>query len=164
VFEVRFARGHHRDTRSDGNVVRTAEEAMNMLERDLRDRAKRLGYKLKKRGTQFELVSDDGSGCGADSIDGVNWWLDVIEYKTPVQFYSACGVPTYKINGDSAEGRRSSEETDKVIRCAIRRTPACSERHRFGKSGKVARCPGQPDGHQRAAPAVRPIRRGEVGP
>lgn len=70
-------------------------------ERDLKERAKRLGYKTRRCGTQYNLVRDgeDGAGFGG-SIEGVTWWLDVIENKTPLQVSTACGIPLYQINGE----------------------------------------------------------------
>jgi hypothetical protein len=64
----------------------------------LRERAKRLGYKLSRRGSEYNLTRPDGTGFGGNDLDGINWWLDVEEHKLPVQISSACGRPLYKIN------------------------------------------------------------------
>jgi hypothetical protein len=73
---------------------------MKMQERDLKERARRLGYKLKRRGKDYSLIGDDGAVCGSHSIESMNWQLDVIEYKIPLQISTACGVPLFKINDD----------------------------------------------------------------
>lgn len=66
-------------------------------ERELKERAKRLGYKLKRRGTEYSLVDDEGAGPSG-TIEGIARWLDVIEHKLAVQFSTACGMPLFKIN------------------------------------------------------------------
>jgi hypothetical protein len=71
---------------------------MMQEERDLKERAKRLGYKLKRRGQEYRLISDDGAEYGGGSIEAMVWWLNVIEHKLPVQISTACGVPLFKIN------------------------------------------------------------------
>jgi hypothetical protein len=68
-------------------------------QRDLKERAARLGYKLRRRGTEYNLVDYYGAGFGG-AIESVIYWLDVIENKTPVQVSTACGMPLYEINGD----------------------------------------------------------------
>jgi hypothetical protein len=65
-------------------------------ERELKERAKRLGYKLKRRGTEYSLVDDEGAGPSG-TIEGIARWLDVIEHKLAVQFSTACGMPLWKI-------------------------------------------------------------------
>lgn len=66
----------------------------------LRARAKRLGYKLSRRGSEFKATGPDGTGFGGTGSDAMNWWLDVIEHKLPVQISSACGVPLFRINSE----------------------------------------------------------------
>jgi hypothetical protein len=79
-------------------------------ERALRERAERLGYKLSRRGSEYNLTEPDGTGFGGTSLDGINEWLDVIEYKLPVQISSPCGVPLFKINDpdEAAEAESKS--------------------------------------------------------
>lgn len=77
-------------------------------ERALRQRAKRLGYRVRRRHNTYELTDADGTGFGGDGIEAVVWWLDVIEHKLPVQISTACGVPLFKINAAEA-GARSNE-------------------------------------------------------
>ena len=67
-------------------------------ERALRERAERLGYKLSRRGSEYNLTEPDGTGSGGFDLDSINSWLDVIEHKLPVQICSPCGVPLFKIN------------------------------------------------------------------
>jgi hypothetical protein len=71
-------------------------------ERALRERAERLGFKLSRRGSEYNLTEPDGTGFGGTSLDGINQWLDVIEYKLPVQICYPCGTPAYKINDPDA--------------------------------------------------------------
>jgi hypothetical protein len=80
-------------------------------ERTLRERAERLGFKLSRRGSEYHLAKPDGTGFGCADLDGVNQWLDVIEYKLPVQTFSPCGTPLFKINDpdDAADA-----ETDMI--------------------------------------------------
>jgi hypothetical protein len=73
-------------------------------ERVLRERAKRLGYRLHRRSEAYRLI-DPASGAETEfggPFDTVNWLLDVIEYKLPVQFSTACGIPLWTINDDKA--------------------------------------------------------------
>jgi hypothetical protein len=65
---------------------------------DMRERAARQGYKLRRRGTEYHFTDEDGTGFGCGDIDGAIWWLDVIENKTPVQISTPCGLPMFKIN------------------------------------------------------------------
>jgi hypothetical protein len=69
-------------------------------ERALRERAKRLGYRLKRRGTEYKLTNSDG-GFGGTDIDAINSWLDVIEHKLPMQISTACSRPLFTINADN---------------------------------------------------------------
>ena len=73
------------------------------VERALRERAKRLGYRLHRRGKAYRLI--DPASATETEFDGpiaVNWSLDVIEQKLPVQFSTACGIPLWTINTDKA--------------------------------------------------------------
>jgi hypothetical protein len=66
---------------------------------DLRERAARHGYKLRRRGTEYHFTSDDGSGFGAATFEGAAEWFEtVIVQKTPMQISSASGIPLFKIN------------------------------------------------------------------
>ena len=70
----------------------------------MRERAKRLGYRLHRRGEAYRLI-DSASETEAEfggPIDAVKWWLDVIEQKLPAQFSTACGIPLWTINADKA--------------------------------------------------------------
>jgi|SRR5450755_1254452 hypothetical protein len=75
----------------------------------LRERAARLGFKLSRRGQEYSLTDPDGTGVGGMSLDGINEWLDVIEYKLPVQISSPCGMPLFKINDPD---KAAEAETD----------------------------------------------------
>jgi hypothetical protein len=78
-------------------------------ERALRERAERLGYKLSRRGSEYNLTRPDGSGFGGD-LDHINWWLNVEEHKLPVQICSPCGMPLFKINDpDAADAEAESK-------------------------------------------------------
>jgi hypothetical protein len=71
-------------------------------ERALRERAARLGFKLCRRGQEYEFTEPDGARFGSNSVDSANQLLDVIEFKLPMQTYSACGTPLFKINDPDA--------------------------------------------------------------
>jgi hypothetical protein len=75
----------------------------------IRERAKRLGFKLSRRGQEYNLTGPDGTGIGGMSLDGVNSWLDVIEHKLPVQISSPCGTPLFRINDKAAEADHGGE-------------------------------------------------------
>ena len=49
-----------------------------VTEKALRERAARHGYKVRRRGTEYSLTDDDGTGPGG-SLEGVIDWLDLIE-------------------------------------------------------------------------------------
>jgi hypothetical protein len=52
-------------------------------ERGLQERAKRLGYKLRRCGTSYRLISDDGTEGGSRSIESLIRLLDAIESRRP---------------------------------------------------------------------------------
>jgi hypothetical protein len=57
-----------------------------------------LGFRVRRSGNEYNLTHDDGSGFGGTGIDAVNEQLDIIEFKVPVQYSTACGIPMFKIN------------------------------------------------------------------
>jgi hypothetical protein len=71
--------------------------------RELRERAKRNGYRVQKRGDQYKLIPEDGAPVGGD-IDTVNAWLDMLETaKTSgqnIEYRTACGMPILTSNFD----------------------------------------------------------------
>lgn len=70
-----------------------------ITEHGLRERAKRLGYRIKRRGAEYTAIHViEGSAFGGADIEAINKWFDVIEYKPPVTISSACGVPLFTIN------------------------------------------------------------------
>jgi hypothetical protein len=69
-------------------------------DRALRQRAKRLGYRVNRRGAEYDLTSDSSAFGG--TIDGVNDWLDVIEQKIPMQISTSCGRPLFTLNTKAA--------------------------------------------------------------
>jgi hypothetical protein len=73
------------------------KERATMTERDLKERAARLGCKVRRRGNEFHLTTD-GGGCMSSDLSVINDWLDVIEHKIQLQVSTACGVPLFKIN------------------------------------------------------------------
>lgn len=77
------------------------DEAINW--KSLRERAKRLGLKAHKRGREYQLEYTDGGGFGGTSLNAINSWLDVIEFKLPVQISTACGMPLFSINEPKTE-------------------------------------------------------------
>ena len=90
------------------DIDKIKDKPMNAVtkeaERALRERAKQLGYRLHRRGEAYRLI-DPGSGTETEfdgPIDAINSWLDVIEYKLPVQFSTACGIPLWTINNDKS--------------------------------------------------------------
>jgi hypothetical protein len=71
----------------------------NDTERAVRERAKRLGYRLRRRGNDYRLIdAAGGAAFGGQEIQSMIWWLDVIESKRPVQFSTACGIPLWTVN------------------------------------------------------------------
>lgn len=77
--------------------------------KEIKERAFRLGYQMTRRrgaGGSYsynltQIDDDSGVGFGASNLKAVNEWLDVYEYKIPVQISSACGTPMFQINADA---------------------------------------------------------------
>jgi hypothetical protein len=65
-----------------------------------RARAKRLGYRLRKRGSRYELRASDRAGFSVD-IDGLFWWLHVIENNITAEISTTWTGPLFKINAAS---------------------------------------------------------------
>jgi hypothetical protein len=84
----------------------------NDTEHAVRERAKRLGYRLRRRGNDYRLIdAAGGAELGGQDINSMIWWLDVIEYKLPVQFSTACGIPLWKMNaGETCSCMKSSQK------------------------------------------------------
>jgi hypothetical protein len=77
----------------------------NETERTLRERGKRLGYRLRRRGNDYRLIDDaEDAEISAQDINSINWLLDVIEHKAPLQFSTACGIPLRTVNVDEKDG------------------------------------------------------------
>jgi hypothetical protein len=67
-----------------------------VVETQIRERAKAVGYKVRRRGKEFELASEDGSASAVfETIEGVASYLDILEGKAPpVELRTPCGMPT----------------------------------------------------------------------
>jgi hypothetical protein len=76
-----------------------------MSERDLKERAARLGCKVRRRGNEFHLTVD-GGGCASSDFSVINEWLDVIEHKIPLQICTAgqAGAPLVDVLDPLNEG------------------------------------------------------------
>jgi hypothetical protein len=93
-----------------GHVTASTKENLmkyrmaNDTERALRARAKRLGYRIRRRGNHYRLIDDaEGEEIGSQDITAINWYLAVIEHKLPVQFSTACGIPLWTINANEKD-------------------------------------------------------------
>jgi phosphoenolpyruvate synthase/pyruvate phosphate dikinase len=79
----------------------------NDAERALRERAKRLGYRIRRRGIDYRLIDDaEAEAIGFQDINGINLWLDVIEHKLPLQVSTACDITLWTSgNGQGRDDR-----------------------------------------------------------
>jgi hypothetical protein len=58
----------------------------------LKERARKLGYKIRRRGDQYHLISRYGSESSGD-MQATMTWLDMLESGRPIALYTACGMP-----------------------------------------------------------------------
>jgi hypothetical protein len=67
-----------------------------MLLPTIRERAKTVGYRVWRRGNEFELAAEDGSASTVfETIEGVASYLDILEGKAPpAELLTLCGMPT----------------------------------------------------------------------
>jgi hypothetical protein len=65
--------------------------------KSLRERAKRLGFRVERRGKSFGLRYDDGTGMGGD-IQHVSDYMHAVEFKLPWGVMTECGIPIFGIN------------------------------------------------------------------
>jgi hypothetical protein len=73
---------HAADMAVSSMLARVASLMQTTSERNLKARAIRLGYRLRRRGKDYSLTSGDGAESGG-SIGAMRRHLDVIEYKLP---------------------------------------------------------------------------------
>ncbi|MBR0697741.1 hypothetical protein [Bradyrhizobium lablabi] len=94
----------------------------------LKERAKRLGYKLKRRGTTYSLIDNKGEGPSG-TIDGIVWWLNVIEHEIAAQVSTACGMPLYTINDQAPKPAEPSPVAEPLEPIVQHETGGWSVRH-----------------------------------
>ncbi len=61
--------------------------------KELRTRAKRLGYRLYQKRGFYELWDSEGARVGSQELRGIAFLLDLHEGKFKLQYTTACGRP-----------------------------------------------------------------------
>jgi hypothetical protein len=74
------------------------EEYRKEFEPDLKEHAKRLGYRVRRRGNLYTITRPDGTAFGGESISSLRRWLDVEEHKPQIKISTQCGTPLYAVN------------------------------------------------------------------
>jgi hypothetical protein len=62
---------------------------------ELRKRAAKLGYKVRKRSGKYQLIGIERGdrGSRAENLEGLELWLDYLEGKRALQITTVCGMP-----------------------------------------------------------------------
>jgi Protein of unknown function (DUF3102) len=104
---------------------------------ELRARAAEFGYKIRRRGSEYQLDRKDGSGIGGMSdLDEVAYHFDICDGKVAVQYAKPCGTPIPGANNAAAVERYEKTTGTSVAR-PNNWTPHIKIRQKLESTGEI---------------------------